>query len=195
MVLRVGAGPAKHRNDRGVLTPFDIARVGSSHIPSRTYGGFRPVTKFNDGDAWLAVGPLPCFRPSKCAAPPRYLSHRPCGVPQKTGARRHNGKGFPHLQRFQPRPMLLGAYRYRVLSRASGTRTVSRNRRTRESSAHEICQNPLGFVPTGGEMLVIKDWCRAFALLENPDNLLVEPPARIVFLTFEIAMINPVFSD
>ena len=56
-------------------------------------------------------------------------------------------------------------------------------------------KHPLGFVPTGGEVLVVKDWHRALALLENPDNLLVEPPARIVFLPFEIAMINPVFSD
>src|SRR5580658_6881294 len=55
-------------------------------------------------------------------------------------------------------------------------------------------KHPLGFVPTGGEVLVVKDWHRALALLENPDNLLVQPPARIVFLPFEIAVVNPVFS-
>src|SRR5580658_5735265 len=56
-------------------------------------------------------------------------------------------------------------------------------------------KHPLGFVPTGGEVLVVKDRHRALALLENADNLLVEPPARIIFLSFEIAMVNPVFSD
>ena len=31
-----------------------------------------------------------------------------------------------------------------------------------------------------GEVLVVKDGHRALALLENPDNLLVDPPARQV---------------
>lgn len=44
-------------------------------------------------------------------------------------------------------------------------------------------------------MLVVEDWHRALTLLENPDNLLVKPPARIVFLPFEIAMVISVFSD
>jgi hypothetical protein len=28
-------------------------------------------------------------------------------------------------------------------------------------------------------MLVVEDWHGAFTLLENPDNLLIEPPVRI----------------
>src|SRR5690348_1128209 len=44
-------------------------------------------------------------------------------------------------------------------------------------------------------MLVVEDWHGALTLLENPDNLLIEPPARIVCLPFEIRMIMPVFSD
>jgi len=76
-----------------------------------------------------------------------------------------------------------------VVERYGGTAVQGKVQLTR------FVKHPLGFVPTGGEVLVVKDWHRALALLENPDNLLVEPPARIVFLPFEIAMINPVFSD
>src|SRR3982750_1546338 len=43
-------------------------------------------------------------------------------------------------------------------------------------------------------MLVVEAGHGALTLLENPDNLLVEPPARIVGLPFEIAVVNPVFS-
>src|SRR5688572_3264786 len=58
-----------------------------------------------------------------------------------------------------------------------------------------LVKHPLGFVPTVGEVLVVKDWHRALALLENPDNLLVDPPARQEPLPFEIGWIFPVFSD
>src|SRR4051812_4330767 len=56
-------------------------------------------------------------------------------------------------------------------------------------------KHPLGFVPTGGEVLIVKDRHRPLALLKHPDDLLIEPPARIVFLPFEIGMVIPVFSD
>jgi hypothetical protein len=44
-------------------------------------------------------------------------------------------------------------------------------------------------------VLVVENGHRALALLENPDNLLVEPPARIVLLPLEVAVINPVLPD
>ncbi len=44
-------------------------------------------------------------------------------------------------------------------------------------------------------MLVVKDRHRAFALLENPDNLLIYPPARQEPVALEIGWIVPVFSD
>ena len=56
-------------------------------------------------------------------------------------------------------------------------------------------KHPLGFVPIVGEVLVVKDWHRALALLENPDNLLVDPPARQEPVPLEIGWILPVFSD
>src|SRR5262249_8001823 len=56
-------------------------------------------------------------------------------------------------------------------------------------------KHPLGFVPTGGEVLVVKDRHRAFAVLDTPDDLLLRPPARIVLLPFELGMVIPVFSD
>ena len=44
-------------------------------------------------------------------------------------------------------------------------------------------------------MLVVEDRHRTLALLEDPDNLLVEPPAWIIFLPDEIVVIDPVLSD
>src|SRR5689334_7118911 len=91
MVLGVGPGPAKHRDDRRVLTPFDIAGVRPPHTPDRIYRRLRAVTIVHNTDAWLAdalpkltwlqveacphriqqiarpriaVSPLPRFRPS-----------------------------------------------------------------------------------------------------------------------------------
>jgi len=42
----------------------------------------------------------------------------------------------------------------------------------------------------GGEMLVVKDRHERFALLENTDNLLVEPPNADSSLPFEIGYDN-----
>lgn len=41
----------------------------------------------------------------------------------------------------------------------------------------EFVEHPLGFVPTGGEVLVVADLDGAFALFEDLDDLLVEPQA------------------
>src|SRR5688572_9779869 len=56
-------------------------------------------------------------------------------------------------------------------------------------------KHPLGIVPIVGEVLVVKYWHRALALIENPDNLLVHPPARQEPVPLEIGWIIPVFSD
>src|SRR5215218_904306 len=56
-------------------------------------------------------------------------------------------------------------------------------------------KHPLGIVPIVREVLVVKDRHRAFALLEDPDNLLVHPPARQEPVPSEIGWIIPVFSD
>src|ERR1051326_3932383 len=56
-------------------------------------------------------------------------------------------------------------------------------------------KHPLGVVPIVGEVLVVEDRHRALALLENPDNLLINPPARQEPVTLEIGWIIPVFSD
>ena len=56
-------------------------------------------------------------------------------------------------------------------------------------------KHPLGIVPIVGEVLVVKDWHRALVLLEDPDNVLVHPPARQEPVPLEIGWIVPVFSD
>src|SRR6185436_9157450 len=56
-------------------------------------------------------------------------------------------------------------------------------------------KHPLGVVPIIGEVLVVKHRRRALALLENPDNLLIDPPARQEPVTLEIGWIVPVFPD
>src|SRR5262249_52329259 len=69
---------------------------------------------------------------------------------------------------------------------------VERYRGTTEQGKVQLArfvEHPLGFVPTGGEVLVIEDRHGALALLENPDNLLIQPPTWIVFLPFEIGVI------
>ncbi len=56
-------------------------------------------------------------------------------------------------------------------------------------------KHPLGVVPIVGEVLVVKHGHRAFALLEDPDNLLVNPPARQEPVPLEIGWIIPMFTD
>src|SRR3954452_15988250 len=54
-------------------------------------------------------------------------------------------------------------------------------------------KHPLGVVPIVGEVLIVKHRHRALALLENPDNLLIHPPARQEPVALEIGWIVPVF--
>src|SRR5437588_516163 len=56
-------------------------------------------------------------------------------------------------------------------------------------------KHPLGVVPIVGEVLVVKHRHRALALLENPDHLLIYPPARQEPVALEIGWIVSVFSD
>src|SRR5688572_26460213 len=65
----------------------------------------------------------------------------------------------------------------------------------RELQFTGFVKHPLGFVPTVGEMFVIEDRYGALALFENPDNLLIHPPARQEPLPFEVRWIFSVFSD
>src|SRR5687768_7114144 len=52
-----------------------------------------------------------------------------------------------------------------------------------------FAKHPLGLVPIVGEVLVVKNRDRAFALLENPDHLLIDPPARQEPVALEIGWI------
>src|SRR5690606_356887 len=54
-------------------------------------------------------------------------------------------------------------------------------------------KHPLSFVPVVGKVLVVKDRHRAFALLKNPDNLIVDPPARQEPVPLEILWVITVF--
>src|ERR1700760_1889661 len=56
-------------------------------------------------------------------------------------------------------------------------------------------EHPLGVVPIVGEVFVVKHGHRAFALLEDPDNLLVNPPTRQEPVPLEISWIIPMFTD
>src|SRR4051794_3241828 len=201
---------------------FDVAGVGPPHTPDRIYRRFRPVTIVHDTYAWfadcllkvsrlqvkacphcikqtarpgIAVGPLPCFRPlnalhrlNACLTAPaafhKGLEHidtmEKASLIFSTSSHDRCFYGCINIQLYLGLP---------VVERYGGTAEQGKVQLTR------LVKHPPGFVPTGGEVLVVKDWHRALALLENPDNLLIEPPARIVFLPFEIAVINPVLSD
>ena len=56
-------------------------------------------------------------------------------------------------------------------------------------------EHPFGVIPIVGEVLVVKDGHRAFAPLEDPDNLLVDPPARQEPMPLEVSWIIPMFTN
>src|SRR6478609_11168296 len=61
-----------------------------------------------------------------------------------------------------------------------------RTSRQRKVQLTGFVKHPLGVVPIVGEVLVVKDRHRTLALLENPDNLLIHPPARQEPVALEI---------
>ncbi len=65
----------------------------------------------------------------------------------------------------------------------------------REVQFTRFVEHPLGVVPVVGEVLVVKHRHRAFALLENLDDLLVDPPARQKPVSLEIGWIIPVLCN
>src|SRR5689334_1378327 len=56
-------------------------------------------------------------------------------------------------------------------------------------------KHPLGVVPIVGEVLIVKHRHRAITPLEDPDNLLINPPARQEPVALEIGWIVAVFCD
>ena len=56
-------------------------------------------------------------------------------------------------------------------------------------------EHPLGVIPVVGEVLVVKYRYRAFALLENLNDLLIDPPARQKPAPLEIGWITPVLCN
>src|SRR5690348_7553467 len=79
-----------------------------------------------------------------------------------------------------------------------GLAEVDRYRRTsgqRKVQLTGFVKHPLGVVPIVGEVLIVRHRHRALALLENPDNLLINPPARQEPVALEIGWIIAVFCD
>src|SRR5271156_3636329 len=58
-----------------------------------------------------------------------------------------------------------------------------------------LVKHPLGVIPIVGEVLVVKYRHRAVALLKDPDNLLVNPPARQEPVSLKVSWIVPMFTD
>src|SRR6201987_880596 len=61
----------------------------------------------------------------------------------------------------------------------------------RKAPFTRFVKHPLGVVPIIGEVFVVKHGHRAFAPLEDTDNLLVNPPARQEPVPLEISRIIP----
>src|SRR5262249_50698143 len=138
----------------------------------------------------IAFSPLPCFRPSDA------LDGGNAGLPAPAAFH----KALQHVDTVKKASLISGASSHdrrldgsinvefylglAVVERYGGTAKQGKVQLTR------FVNHPLGLVPTGGEVLVVEDWHGTLALLENPNDLLVEPPAGIVCLPFEIAMVN-----
>src|SRR5580692_2440608 len=52
VVLRDGAGPAKHRDDRWILLPRDVAGEGPAYATARNRGRFGSIVIFDDAEVW-----------------------------------------------------------------------------------------------------------------------------------------------
>src|SRR4051812_44731468 len=119
------------------------------------------------------VPPTSRFRFPGWTVPTSRLSHRPCDAPQRLEARRWHEKLLLHLRRLQGQSNFLWVYRYPVLFRACGSRSVWMNLRSKKVQLTGFVEHPFRIIPIVGKVLVVKDRNRALALFENPNNLLV----------------------
>jgi len=221
VVLPDGAWEVDHRDDRRIFLPLDLPGIGPTPTLARNDRAFGPIVVLHNAGVWSlallkvsllqikvfphgfkqVIGPGILFDPLPCLRPANGLHRLDTCLTTFAAI----DKGLEHVNAMEDGSLIRrGSNHNRVSNRRIsdeiylGVAKVKLYRRPPAEGKVQLTgfvEHPLGVVPVVGEVLVVKNGYRAFALLENLDHLLIDPPTWQEPVPFEIGWIIPMFAD